>query len=43
MKAWRRHQPGGQDAFVLEDIERPKLDVGEVLIEVRAFGLNRSE
>jgi NADPH:quinone reductase len=43
MKAWRLHQPGGPDAFVLEDIPRPEPAAGEVLIEVRAFGLNRSE
>lgn len=43
MKAWRLHQPGGPDAFVLEDISRPEPASGEVLIEVRAFGLNRSE
>lgn len=43
MKAWRLHRPGGPDAFVLEDIPRPEPAPGEVLIEVRAFGLNRSE
>jgi hypothetical protein len=43
MKARRLHQPGGPDAFVLEEIARPKPAAGEVLIEVRAFGLNRSE
>jgi NADPH:quinone reductase-like Zn-dependent oxidoreductase len=43
MKAWRLHQPGGPEAFVFEDIPRPEPAVGEVLIEVRAFGLNRSE
>ncbi len=43
MKAWRLHQPGGPDAFVLEDLPRPEPAAGEVLIEVRAFGLNRSE
>lgn len=43
MKAWRLHQPGGPDAFVLEEIPRPEPAAGEVLIEVRAFGLNRSE
>lgn len=43
MKAWRLHQPGGPDAFVLEDVPRPEPAPGEVLIEVRAFGLNRSE
>lgn len=43
MKAWRLHRPGGPDAFVLEEIPRPEPAAGEVLIEVRAFGLNRSE
>lgn len=43
MKAWRLHRPGGPDAFVLEEIARPEPAAGEVLIEVRAFGLNRSE
>ncbi|MEY4748934.1 MAG: hypothetical protein RIQ60_1148 [Pseudomonadota bacterium] len=43
MKAWRLHQPGGPDAFVLEDVARPDPAPGRVLIEVRAFGLNRSE
>lgn len=43
MRAWRLHQPGGPDAFALEDIPRPEPAAGEVLIEIRAFGLNRSE
>lgn len=43
MRAWRLHRPGGPDAFVLEDIPRPEPAAGHVLIEVRAFGLNRSE
>jgi NADPH:quinone reductase-like Zn-dependent oxidoreductase len=43
MKAWRLHRPGGPDAFVLEEIPRPVPAEGDVLIEVRAFGLNRSE
>ncbi len=43
MKAWRLHQPGGPEAFILEEIPRPEPSEGEVLIEVRAFGLNRSE
>ena len=34
MKAWRLHQPGGPDAFVLEEIPRPEPAPGEVLIEV---------
>lgn len=43
MKAWRLHRPGGPEAFVLEEMPRPVPEVGQVLIEVRAFGLNRSE
>lgn len=43
MRAWRLHRPGGPDAFVLEEIPTPEPAAGEVLIEVRAFGLNRSE
>lgn len=43
MKAWRLHQPGGPEAFVLEELPRPEPAAGQVLIEVHAFGLNRSE
>ena len=43
MKAWRLHRPGGPDALELEDLPRPAPAEGEVLIQVRAFGLNRSE
>lgn len=43
MKAWRLHEPGGPTALVLEELQRPEPSVDEVLIEVRAFGLNRSE
>ena len=43
MKAWRLHEPGGPDAFVLEHLPRPTPGPGQVLIKVRAFGLNRSE
>lgn len=43
MRAWRLHQPGGPDAFVLEELPRPAPAAGQILIEVRAFGLNRSE
>ena len=43
MKAWRLHQPGGPEAFVLEDLPRPEPDASQVLIAIRAFGLNRSE
>ena len=43
MKAWRLHAPGGPNAFVLEELPTPEPEPGRVLIEVHAFGLNRSE
>lgn len=43
MRAWRLHEPGGPDALILENLPRPEPSSGQVLIEVRAFGLNRSE
>lgn len=43
MRAWRLHRPGGPEAFVLEDLPVPEPAAGQVLVEVRAFGLNRSE
>lgn len=43
MRAWRLHAPGGPDAFVLEDLPRPEPRPGWILIEIKAFGLNRSE
>lgn len=43
MKAWRLYTPGGPEAFVLEELPPPEPREGRVLIEVRAFGLNRSE
>jgi len=43
MKAWRLHQPGVPTALVLDDLERPEPTPDQVLIAVRAFGLNRSE
>ena len=43
MRAWLIEQAGGPDAFQLRDLPRPTPDSGQVLIRVRAFGLNRSE
>ncbi len=43
MQAWRLHQPGGPEAFVLEELPRPQPQPNEVLIKVEAFGINRSE
>jgi len=37
------HQPGPPEVLKLEDREIPVPRDGEVLIRVRAFGLNRSE
>jgi NADPH:quinone reductase-like Zn-dependent oxidoreductase len=43
MRAWKLRQAGGPEAFELTDIPRPGPQPGHVLIQVRAFGLNRSE
>lgn len=43
MRAWRLHRPGGPEAFVLAELPPPRPAAGEALIQVRAFGLNRSE
>ncbi len=43
MRGWRLHAPGGPDALILEELPRPEPGPGQVLIAVRAFGLNRSE
>ena len=43
MKAWRLHEPGGPNAFALEELPAPEPEPGRVLIKVHAFGLNRSE
>lgn len=43
MKAAVIHTPGGPSALQLEQIPIPKPSKGEVLIRIRAFGLNRSE
>jgi len=43
MKAAVLHAPGGPDALTLEQRRVPTPQTGEVLIRVRAFGLNRSE
>ncbi|HEY1009297.1 MAG TPA: zinc-binding alcohol dehydrogenase family protein [Daejeonella sp.] len=37
------YQPGGPENFVLEERPLPVPKTGEVLIKVKAFGLNRSE
>ena len=43
MKAAVLHNPGGADQFRIEERPVPIPQVGQVLIRVRAFGLNRSE
>ncbi len=37
------HEAGGVDALRIEEIERPKPSPGEVLIDVKAFALNRAD
>ncbi len=43
MKAAVMHEPGGPEVLSIEDRPIPEPSSGEVLIRVRAFGLNRSE
>lgn len=43
MKAAVVHAPGGPDALKIEQIPIPTPSAGQILIRVRAFGLNRSE
>jgi NADPH:quinone reductase-like Zn-dependent oxidoreductase len=43
MKAVVMHEPGGPDVLKIEELPVPKPRKGEVLIQVKAFGLNRSE
>ena len=43
MKAVVIHEPGGPDVLKIENIPVPTAKPGEVLIRVKAFGLNRSE
>ncbi len=43
MRAVVIHAPGGPDALLLTEIPKPQAIAGRVLIEVKAFGLNRSE
>src|SRR5437762_6250331 len=40
MKAIRVHAPGGPDALRYEDIERPALGPGQVLVKIEAAGVN---
>jgi NADPH:quinone reductase-like Zn-dependent oxidoreductase len=43
MKAVIIHHPGGPEVLKIEIRPIPKPQGGEVLIQVKAFGLNRSE
>ncbi|RII95643.1 NADPH:quinone reductase [Clavibacter michiganensis] len=43
MRAIVLDAPGAPDALRIRDVPRPTVEAGAVLIEVRAFGLNRSE
>ncbi len=43
MKAVVLHQPGGPEALKVESLPIPTPRPGEVLIRVKAFGINRSE
>lgn len=43
MRAWRVSRPGPPEVLELVELPRPEPRAGEVLIRVRAFGLNRSE
>ncbi len=43
MKGWQINAYGGIDVFEQKDLPDPQPKVGWVLIEIKAFGLNRSE
>jgi NADPH:quinone reductase-like Zn-dependent oxidoreductase len=43
MKAAVMHEPGGPEVLKIESLPIPTPRIGEVLIRVKAFGLNRSE
>jgi NADPH:quinone reductase-like Zn-dependent oxidoreductase len=43
MKAAVVRKPGGPEVLSIEDVPLPSPQLGEVLIKVKAFGLNRSE
>lgn len=40
MKAVRQHEFGGPEVLMYEDAPRPELQTGEVLVKVRAVGIN---
>lgn len=43
MKAVVIHEPGGPEVLKIETMPKPKPAAGQILIRVKAFGLNRLE
>ncbi len=43
MRAYVIHKAGGPEALKLEDVAKPKIEAGKVLIKIKGIGLNRSE
>ena len=43
MKAAVMHEPGGPEVLQIEELPVPEPKSGEILIRVKAFGVNRSE
>ena len=43
MKAWSIKKPGGREVLKLKDYETPVPEEGELLIEVKAAGINRTD
>lgn len=43
MKAIRAHDYGGPEVLVLEDVQHPKPDAGQVLIRLKAAGVNPAD
>ena len=43
MKAVRIHQYGGPEVLVLDDVPRPEAQAGEVLVAIRAAGVNPAD
>ena len=43
MRAWRLHEPGSLDGLRLDEVPDPQLGPQDVLVRVRALGLNSSE